>query len=105
MVVPDRTSCIVPEGSLSFLDRLVRHDTFTTSLTNWRRSRTLRSGSGPKRRILTVFPDTHVAAIVYAGDPGLLSPAAVLELQYLHGVGRIAFGGQEIAGFLEAQFG
>ena len=59
--------------------------------------------------------------MVHAGDPGLFSPAAihlleaandvrlspmvVLELQYLYEVERIAYGGREIAGFLEAQFG
>jgi len=70
---------------------------------------------------LTVYLDTHVAAFIHAGDPVLLSPTAVhmleaaqstrispmvvLELQYLFEVARIAFPGDEIAGFLSDQFG
>jgi len=70
---------------------------------------------------LTVYLDTHVAAFIHAGEPALLSPTAVqmleaarstrispmvvLELQYLYENARIAYPGDEIAGFLVDQFG
>ena len=70
---------------------------------------------------MTLYLDTHVAAFIHAGDPALLSPGAVhmleasqsirispmvvLELQYLFEVSRIAYPGDEIAGFLSDEFG
>lgn len=70
---------------------------------------------------MTVYLDTHVAAFIHAGDPALLSPTAVhmleaaqstrispmvvLELQYLFEIARIAYPGDQIAGFLTDQFG
>ena len=70
---------------------------------------------------MTVYLDTHVAAFLHAGDGALLSPPAVhflesarsirvspmvvLELQYLFEIERIAYAGDEIAGFLQDQFG
>jgi PIN domain nuclease of toxin-antitoxin system len=79
------------------------------------------AGSGTRSGILTVYLDTHVAAFVHSGDPDLLSPAAfhlleaaqskrispmvVLELQYLYELSRIAYSGDEIAGFLSDQLG
>lgn len=70
---------------------------------------------------MTAYLDTHVAAFVHAGDPALLSPAALhvletsrslrvspivqLELQYLAEIGKIAYSGEEIIGFLWDNFG
>jgi len=69
---------------------------------------------------LTVYLEPHVAAFTRAGDPALLSPAAahtleaaqstrvsrmvVVELQYLFELSRIAYPGDEIAGFPTYQF-
>jgi PIN domain nuclease of toxin-antitoxin system len=67
------------------------------------------------------YLDTHVAAWLYAGRVDLLpprvvdaieaedelaiSPAVVLELEYLREVGRLAVGGNAVAQSLSAQIG
>lgn len=74
-----------------------------------------------RRLTLTAYLDTHVAAFLHAGDPNLLSPAALhvldasqslrvspmvqLELEYLCECAKIAFRGEEIIGFLQDHFG
>lgn len=65
------------------------------------------------------YVDTHVAVWLYAGrrdlisttalevlfdEPVLVSPAALLELQFLHEIGRIAVAGEDVATALNAQF-
>jgi PIN domain nuclease of toxin-antitoxin system len=68
-----------------------------------------------------IYLDTHVAAWLYAGRGDLLtargaklintekalmlSPAVVLELEYLHEIGRLAVGGKTIARSLAAEIG
>ena len=68
---------------------------------------------------MTIYLDTHVAAFIHSGKPELLSPTAVhlleaatetllspmavLELQYLYEVGRIRYSGSQIAEFLQTQ--
>jgi PIN domain nuclease of toxin-antitoxin system len=67
------------------------------------------------------YLDTHVAAWLYAGRVDLLSPravavieaedelaispAVVLELEYLHEIGRLTVGGNAVAQSLSAQIG
>lgn len=65
------------------------------------------------------YVDTHVAVWLYAGrrdlmsasaldvladGPMLVSPAVVLELQFLHEIGRITVPGEDVATALNAQF-
>ncbi len=65
------------------------------------------------------YVDTHVAVWLYAGrrdlmsasalevlsdEPALVSPAVVLELQFLHEIGRITVPGEDVATALNAQF-
>ncbi|MBI3256912.1 MAG: PIN domain nuclease [Actinobacteria bacterium] len=65
------------------------------------------------------YLDTHVAVWLYAGrrdlisnpaldlpatDTVLVSPAVVLELQFLHEIGRLAVGAEEVATALNVQF-
>ena len=68
-----------------------------------------------------IYLDTHVAAWLYAGRVDLLSsrgaklinaekelmisPAVVLELEYLHEIGRLTVGGNTIVQSLAAQIG
>ena len=67
-----------------------------------------------------IYLDTHVAAWLYAGrvdlltpraiqlvdeDDLFLSPAVVLELEYLHEIGRLTVGGNTIVQGLSSQLG
>ena len=67
-----------------------------------------------------IYLDTHAAAWLYAGRVDLftarglrtineedltISPAVVLELEYLHEIGRLAVGGNAITQGLSAQLG
>lgn len=65
------------------------------------------------------YIDTHVAVWLHAGrrdlisasaleilsdEPALVSPAVLLELQFLHEIGRITVPGEDVATALNAQF-